>query len=66
MLAMLWGIGWQELAIVFGLALLLFGGKRLPEAGRGIGRSILEFRRALAEDKNPPTLPAPGGEPDRV
>ena len=36
-----------ELAILLLIALLVFGGKGLPEAGKAIGRGLREFRRAL-------------------
>jgi TatA/E family protein of Tat protein translocase len=39
-------IGLPELMIIFVLALLLFGPRKLPEIGRGIGRALGEFRRA--------------------
>lgn len=40
--------GW-ELLLVFFVILLLFGGKRLPELARGLGRSVKEFRRATTD-----------------
>jgi sec-independent protein translocase protein TatA len=40
--------GW-ELILIFFVILLLFGGKRLPELARGLGKSIREFRRATTE-----------------
>jgi sec-independent protein translocase protein TatA len=36
------------LLVVFGVALLLFGAKRLPEIGRGLGKSIGAFKEGLA------------------
>lgn len=39
-------VGVQEMAIIFILALVLFGPKKLPELGRTIGKAITEFRRA--------------------
>lgn len=38
-----------ELAILLVIALLVFGGKGLPEAGKAIGNGLREFRRALGE-----------------
>ncbi|HEY7686469.1 MAG TPA: twin-arginine translocase TatA/TatE family subunit [Gemmatimonadales bacterium] len=38
-----------EIAILVTIALLVFGGKGLPEAGRTIGKGLREFRRALNE-----------------
>ena len=40
-------IGPMELIIVLVLALVVLGPKRLPEAGRSLGRGIREFRRSL-------------------
>ena len=44
-------LGWQEMAAIFIVALVLFGPKKLPELGRTIGRAITEFRRATSELK---------------
>ena len=41
-------IGMQELVIVFGILLLLFGGTRLPQLAQGLGKSIREFKRETA------------------
>lgn len=35
---------WQELLIIVALVLLLFGAKRLPDAARGLGRSLRIFK----------------------
>ena len=42
------GIGPTELIIVAVLALLVLGPRRLPEAGRGLGRGMREFKDAVA------------------
>src|SRR5258707_1857054 len=39
-------IGVQEMIVIFVLALVLFGPKKLPELGRTIGKALTEFRRA--------------------
>jgi sec-independent protein translocase protein TatA len=41
-------IGWPELAIIIFLAVLIFGGKRLGDIGRGLGEGIRNFRGAVA------------------
>lgn len=45
-------LGWQEMAIIFILALVLFGPRKLPELGKTIGKAITEFRRASNELKS--------------
>lgn len=40
-------LGGQELFIILFLALLLFGAKRLPEVGAGLGKGIRAFKEAL-------------------
>ena len=37
---------------IFGLALVIFGPKKLPEIGRQLGKLVLEFRRASNEFKS--------------
>lgn len=45
----MFGIGTQELLIIFLLIVVIFGAKRLPEIGRGMGRAIRDFRKAASE-----------------
>ena len=42
-------LGIPELIVLFGLALLIFGPRKLPELGRTIGKALTEFRRASNE-----------------
>ena len=44
-------LGLPELIFILGLALLVFGPKRLPEIGRTFGRGMAEFRKATNEVK---------------
>ena len=44
-------LGVQEMIVIFVLALVLFGPKKLPELGRTIGKAISEFRRASSDLK---------------
>ena len=44
-------IGVQELVVIFLVALVLFGPKKLPELGRTIAKAVTEFRRAQTELK---------------
>jgi len=47
MIPFLQNIGPTEIIIVAVILLILFGGKRFPEFGRGIGEAIKVFKRAL-------------------
>lgn len=40
-------IGTTELLLIGGLALLLFGGKKLPEMMRGLGQGVKEFKKGM-------------------
>jgi TatA/E family protein of Tat protein translocase len=44
-------IGVPELLIIFAIALLIFGPKKLPEVGKSIGRALREFRKTSDEIK---------------
>ena len=46
-------IGTTELMLIAGIALLLFGGKKLPEMMRGMGRGISEFKKGAREVAEP-------------
>ncbi len=41
-------IGSTELILIVALALLLFGGKKLPEMMRGLGRGVKEFKDGMS------------------
>ncbi len=43
-------IGPWEIAIVLLIALLVFGPKKLPELGKGLGRGMRDFKRAVSGD----------------
>ena len=47
----MFGLGMQELIVIFVIALLIFGPKKLPELGRSLGRGLAEFKRASEELK---------------
>ena len=52
-----------HLIILFAILVLLFGAKKLPELGKGIGSGIREFRGGVAGINDEPKveqLPAPG------
>lgn len=45
------GIGSQEAIWIVVLVLVLFGGKKIPEFFRGVGRGVGELQKGLAESK---------------
>jgi sec-independent protein translocase protein TatA len=57
------GIGWIEIVILFIVALLVFGPKRLPEMGRSLGKGMREFKDSISgKDDEPTPLPPPREE----
>lgn len=72
-LAFLDGLGGPEMLVIFVLALMLFGGKKLPELARSVGKSVREFKRAAAgveqeirramDTEAPPVRPTPPPRP---
>lgn len=46
-------IGTTELVLIAGIALLLFGGKKLPEVMRGMGKGVNEFKKGMHEINEP-------------
>lgn len=46
-------IGSTELMLIAGIALLLFGGKKLPEMMRGMGQGVKEFKKGMHEVSEP-------------
>lgn len=46
------GISGPEIVVILVLALVLLGPKRLPEAGRSVGRGLREFKAALTTDSS--------------
>jgi sec-independent protein translocase protein TatA len=45
-------VGVPELLIIFTIALIIFGPRKLPELGKSLGKSLAEFKRASNELKN--------------
>ncbi len=47
----MWNLGFPEIIIIFIVALVIFGPRKLPELGRSLGRGLSEFKKASNELK---------------
>ena len=59
-------LGLPEIIVIFGVSLLFFGPKRLPELAKGLGKGIRDFKKALNGEEEPkdeekPQLPTQDG-----
>lgn len=48
---MLGGIGLPELLVILVIVLIIFGAGKLPQIGKGLGKSIKEFQSAIKGEK---------------
>ncbi len=55
----------MHLLLIFGIALLVFGPKKLPELGKGIGDGIRGFKSAMKGPENAPETTAAAREPEQ-
>jgi sec-independent protein translocase protein TatA len=46
-------IGLPELVVILVVAVLLFGGKKIPEVAKGLGEGIKNFKNALKTEEHP-------------
>jgi len=51
----MFGLGMPEIIIVLVIALLIFGPKKLPQLGQGIGEAISGFKKAIRDEDRKPT-----------
>jgi len=47
----MFGLGFGEIVIVLAIVLLFFGGKKLPELGKALGKSMNNFKKGLKENE---------------
>ena len=60
------GLGTMEILLIFLIALLVFGAKRLPEIGSSLGKGIREFKGSIREIEREISLPPEEPKPPRT
>jgi sec-independent protein translocase protein TatA len=45
-------LGLPELLVIFAVAIILFGGRKIPEFAKGLGDGIRQFRAAVKDEEN--------------
>ena len=46
----MFGIGYQELMVILVIVLVLFGGSKLPDLAKSLGRSMKEFKKGIGAE----------------
>jgi sec-independent protein translocase protein TatA len=46
----MFGLGTTELLVILGIVVLIFGARRLPEIGSGLGKAIKNFKAGVSQD----------------
>ena len=46
---LVFGLGWGEIALIALIVLLLFGGKKIPELMRGLGKGVKNFKEGMKD-----------------
>ena len=64
----MFGMGAQELMVILVIVLVLFGGSKLPDLAKSLGKSMKEFKKGIAseeEEQAPKPQPAASASPAR-
>lgn len=64
----MFGLGMPELIVIMGITFMIFGGKKLPELGAGLGKGIKAFKTGLhvVEYPAPPSLEENASVPEEM
>lgn len=52
----------SELLLIFGIVVLLFGAKKIPDLAKGIGQGIRNFKKEIKDDEQQPPATTPTAE----
>jgi len=55
----MFGIGYQELLVILVIVLVLFGGSKLPDLAKSLGRSMKEFKKGIGAEPEGEQVPKP-------
>ena len=58
----MFGIGMQEIIVIALIVLLLFGGKKIPELMKGLGKGVKSFKDGMKEEEPSPSPSAGEGK----
>ncbi len=61
----MFGLGAWELAIILGIVVVLFGARRLPEIGSGVGKAIKNFKSGISGKDEIDVTPKPEEVPEK-
>jgi sec-independent protein translocase protein TatA len=53
----MFGLGTQELLVILAIAFLVFGGKKLPEIGAGLGKGLRAFKKGVSDLEHEAAVP---------
>ena len=56
----MFGLGYQELLLILVIVLVLFGGSKLPDLAKSLGKSMKEFKKGIAAEPWPGAIAAGG------
>lgn len=59
----MFGMGTGEMILIAVVVIVLFGAKKLPQLGDGLGKAIRGFQKAMSPEEKPTTKPLDRSEP---